>query len=249
MIDLIQSYWLYFLVGLYPKGPLGGLALTVLLAAAALALALPAGLVLGLARVSPYRALRWPITAVVFVVRGVPLLMVIFWAYFFLPSVTGVKADKFTTMLVALVFFDSVYLAEIVRAGIRGIPRGQFESARSLGFGYWDAMRLVVLPQALRHMLPSLVNQFVATIKETSLGYIIGLTEVSFIASQINTQVLTHASEVYGVLALTYFVLCFGLSRLAFWLERRLARREVGRRPLGAVSVSASVPAPVSVNA
>lgn len=232
MIQLVHDYWLYFLVGQYPKGPLGGLVLTVLLAAAALALALPFGLVLGIARVSPYRAVRWPVTAVVFVVRGVPLLMVIFWAYFFLPAVTGVKTEKFATMLIALVFFDSVYLAEIVRAGIRGIPRGQFEAARSLGFGYWGAMRRVVLPQALRHMLPSLVNQFVSTIKETSLGYIIGLTEVAFIASQINTQVLTRGTEVYGLLALTYFVLCFGLGRFAYWLERRLARRESGLRPV-----------------
>jgi polar amino acid transport system permease protein len=229
MTELIQTYWVYFLVGQYPNGPLGGLALTVSLAALALLLALPVGMALGLARVSPYRALRWPVTALVFVVRGVPLLMVIFWAYFFLPSVTGHKTEQFSTMLIALVVFDGVYLAEIVRAGIQGIPKGQFESARSLGLGYGRTMRWVILPQALRHMLPSLVNQFVATIKETSLGYIIGLTEVSFIAAQINTQVFTHATEVYAILALTYFSMCFGLSRLAYRLERRLARRAVHR--------------------
>jgi len=85
-------------------------------------------------------------------------------------------------------------------------------------------MRLVVLPQALRHMLPSLVNQFVSTIKETSLGYIIGLTEVSFIAAQINTQVFTMPMQVYLILGLTYFTLCLGLSRFAYWLDRRLNR-------------------------
>src|SRR5688572_25555710 len=111
MIELIETYWLYFLIGQYPNGPLGGLALTVLLASAALVLALPLGVVLGLARVSPYRALRWPVTALVFVVRGVPLLMVIFWAYFFLPSVTGYKTNQFGTMLIALVIFDAAYLA------------------------------------------------------------------------------------------------------------------------------------------
>ena len=230
MIELIHDYWLYFLVGQYPDGPLGGLALTVLLAALALVLALPLGIALGLARVSPFRAVRWPVTALVFGVRGIPLLMVIFWAYFFLPSVTGQKTDQFGTMLIALVLFDGVYLAEIVRAGIQGIPRGQVESARSLGLGYGAAMRLVVLPQALRHMLPSLINQFVATLKETSLGYIIGLTEVSFIAAQINAQVFTRGTEVYLLLAATYFVLCFGLSRCAYALERRLARREGARR-------------------
>lgn len=222
MLELIDTYWLYFLVGQYPQGPLGGLALTLLLAALALLLSMPLGLLLGLARISPLRWIRWPVTALVFVVRGVPLLMVVFWAYFFLPSVTGHKTDQFTTMLAALVIFDSAYLAEIVRAGVGAVPRGQWDSARSLGLGFMQALRWVVLPQALRHMLPSLVNQFVTTLKETSLGYIIGLTEVAFIAAQINTQVFTRSAEVYGLLALTFFVLCFSLSRVAGWIERRL---------------------------
>jgi polar amino acid transport system permease protein len=114
-----------------------------------------------------------------------------------------------------------------VRAGIQGVARGQFEGARALGLGYGLAMRRVILPQALRSMAPSLVNQFISTIKETSLGYIIGLTEASFIAAQINTQVFTRATQVYLLLGLTYFVLCFGLSRLAHLLERRLARRAI----------------------
>ena len=241
MIDLIQTYWLYFLVGQYPNGPLGGLALTVLLAALGLALALPIGLLLGLARVSPIAAIRWPVTVIVYVVRGMPLLMVIFWAYFFLPSVTGHKTEQFSTMLIALVIFDGAYLAEIVRAGIRGVPRGQFDTARALGLGYGRMMRLVVLPQALRSMLPSLVNQFISTIKATSLGYIIGLTEVSFIASQINTQVFTHATQVYFLLGLTYFVLCFGLSQFALFVERRLNRRAPARIVRSPGSPTASI--------
>jgi polar amino acid transport system permease protein len=230
MIELIQTYWLYFLIGQYPNGPLGGLALTVLLAALGLVLAFPLGLLLGLARISEHRALRWPVTALVFVVRGIPLLMVVFWAYFFLPSVTGHKTDQFTTMLIALVVFDGVYIAEIVRAGVRGIPDGQMQAARSLGFNRFGALRYVILPQALRHMLPSLVNQFVSTIKETSLGYIIGLTEVAFITTQINTQVFTKPVQVYATLALTYFVLCFGLSRVAYAMEKRLAQGNPGPR-------------------
>ena len=225
MIALIQDYWLYFLVGQYPNGPLGGLSLTVLLSGAALVLAMPLGLVLGVARVSPYRALAWPVAALVQVVRAVPLLLVVFWAYFFLPAVTGVKTGQASTMLMTLVLFDAVYLAEIVKAGINALPKGQLEGARSLGLSYGQALRLVILPQALRHVSPSLVSQLVATIKATSLGYIIGLSEVSFIATQVNTLVFTKAVEVYIVLALTYFILCFGLSRLAFLLERRLNRR------------------------
>ena len=228
MIELIQQYWLYFLVGQYPNGPLGGLALTLILATMGLLLSLPLGLVFGLMRVSPWAWVRVPVTAFIYLVRGMPLLMVVFWAYFFLPSVTGVKTDQFWTMLIALVIFDAAYLAEIVRAGIQGLPKGQMECARSLGLPYLKAMRSVVLPQALRNSLPSLVNQFISTIKETSLGYIIGLTEVSFIANQINTLTFTKPAEVFGILGLTYFVLCFGLSRLAHYVERRLARRGLG---------------------
>jgi len=236
MIELIQDYWLYFLVGQYPNGPLGGLTLTILLSAAALVLAMPLGLLLGVARVSPFRAVRWPVAALVQVVRAVPLLLVVFWAYFFLPAVTGVKTGQATTMLMTLVLFDAVYLAEIVKAGIQSLPKGQLEGARSLGLSYGQALRLVILPQALRHVSPSLVSQLVATIKATSLGYIIGLSEVSFIATQVNTLVFTKAVEVYIILAATYFILCFGLSRLAFLLERRLNRRSASAPALASVA-------------
>jgi polar amino acid transport system permease protein len=228
MLELIDTYWLYFLVGQYPDGPLGGLVLTILLSGAALVLAMPLGLLLGIARVSRRRAISLPVGAFVQLVRAVPLLLVLFWVYFFLPAVTGVKTSQAATMLIVLVVFDSVYLAEIVAAGIRALPKGQLESARSLGLGYGQSLRHVVLPQTLRHGLPSIVNQLVSTIKATSLGYIIGLSEVSFIATQINTLVFTRSVEVYLILALTYFLLCFGLSRLAFLLERRLQRRPVG---------------------
>jgi polar amino acid transport system permease protein len=219
MTESLATYGLYFLIGQFPNGPLGGLALTLLLGSCALVLALPLGVLLALARISRWRALRWPVTAVVYVVRGTPLLMVVFWAYFFLPALTGRKTGQFTTMLVALAVFNGAYLAEVVRAGIQGIPRGQSEAARSLGLSYVQTLRRILLPQALRNMLPSLVNQLVTTIKETSLGYIIGLQEVAFIASQVNSQVIVHPVAIYATLALTFFALCFGLSRLARRLE------------------------------
>jgi polar amino acid transport system permease protein len=227
LIELLKTYGVYFLVGQFPQGPLGGLALTVLLGLAALILALPLGILLALARLSRPRLLRWPVTAIIYIVRGTPLLMVVFWAYFFLPALTGQKTGQVTTMLAALVLFNGAYLAEVVRAGIQGIAHGQTEAARSLGLGYALTLRRIILPQALRNMLPSLVNQFVTTLKETSLGYIIGLQEVSFIASQVNSQVLVHPVAVYGALAFTFFALCFGLSRVAYALEKRLARRHL----------------------
>ena len=236
MLELCQHYCRYVLVGQGAKCPLGGLALTLILASLGLLLSLPLGLVFGLMRVSPYRWVRLPVTAFIYIVRGTPLLMVVFWAYFFLPSVTGIKTDQFWTMMIALVVFDAAYVAEIVSAGILGLPKGQMECARSLGLSYMKAMTSVVLPQALRNSLPSLVNQFISTIKETSLGYIIGLAEVTFIATQINSLVFTKPAQVFGILGLTYFVLCFGLSRLAFWIERRLERKGLGNRPQAKVA-------------
>ncbi|HEY9106974.1 MAG TPA: amino acid ABC transporter permease [Roseateles sp.] len=224
MSELIDTYWVYFLVGQYPHGPLGGLALTVLLATLGLVLALPLGVALGVARFSPLGWLHRPVTAWVWVIRGTPLLMVVFWAYFFLPVVTGHKTDQFNTMLIALVVFDAAYLAEIVHAGLQALPRGQLNAALSLGMSRPQALRLVMLPQATRHMLPSLVNQFVATIKETSLGTIIGLSELSYIANQINAQVLVKPVEVYLTLAGSYFVMCYGLTLAGRAAERHLAR-------------------------
>lgn len=219
MIGLLKTYWVYFLIGQFPQGPLGGLVLTLALGIAGMALALPVGVVLGLARLSRQPLLRWPITALIYVVRGTPLLMVVFWAYFFLPSIAGHRTGQFGTMLAALVLFDGTYLAEIVRAGIQGVPQGQLEAARSLGLSHLATMRHIVLPQALRNMLPSLVNQLVSTLKETTLGYIIGLPELSFIATQVNNQVLVHSFGIYALLGVAFFLLCFGLSRLAFALD------------------------------
>jgi polar amino acid transport system permease protein len=225
MWELIRNYTDFFLFGQYPSGPLGGLSLTLLLALSTLVLALPVGIVFMLCVVSPYPILRRPVAILLSIVRGLPLLMVIFWAYFLLPTLTGHDTGQFSTMLVALVIVDSAFLAEIFRAGIQGLPRGQMEAARSLGFPYGHAMRSVILPQAMRNMLPSVVNQLVSTIKETSLGYIISLPEISFISGEIGTEELRHAIGVYGILVLTYFVLCFGLSRFAYFLERHLGSR------------------------
>ncbi|MFT3906487.1 MAG: amino acid ABC transporter permease [Steroidobacteraceae bacterium] len=238
MMHLIETYGLYFLVGQYPNGPLGGLVLTLILASLGLLLALPLGVAFGLGRISPLRWIRWPVSALVLVVRSTPLLMVVFWAYFFLPSLTGVKTGQFSTMLIALVLFDGAFIAEIIRAGIQGLPPGQSEAARALGMSYFGALRYVVMPQALRAMLPSLVNQFVVTIKDTTLGYIIGLQELVFVTSQINSLEFTKPAQIYLICAATYFLLCFGLSRLAFWLERRLSASGSARR-----AAAAQVPA------
>ena len=222
MLQVLQDNWLLFLVGQYPHGPIGGLAMTLFMAVTALLLCFPFAIALALARLSPYRAQRLPATAIVHTVRGLPLIMFIFWTYFFSPLIIGRAVGGVETLVIALVVYEAAYLSEIIRAGIEGLPKGQVEAARALGLGYVATTFRVVLPQALHNMLPSMVSQFVSTIKETSLGYVISAHEITFAAAQVNNVLLTKPFEVYGILALTYFTLCFALTSLARFIERRI---------------------------
>lgn len=228
MIDILRDNWTLLLIGQYPHGPLGGIVLTILLSLSALVIAFPLGILVALARISPFTVLRAPATALVYMVRGIPLLMVIFWVYFLVPVLTGYPVTGFVTMLCALVIYDSAYLGEIIRAGIEGLPKGQAEASRALGMSYLKTMRAVILPQALYNVVPSMVTQFVSTIKETSLGYIINVQEISFAADQINNRLLTKPFSVYLILALSYFALCYALTQLAQYLERRVTRKRAG---------------------
>lgn len=229
MFDLLRDYGMFFLVGQYPNGPLGGIAMTVLVSVCALVLAFPLGILMGICQVSPCRFVRLPVSTLVYLLRATPLLMIIFWIYFLLPLWLGGTPDQFSTVLVSLVVFEAAYISVIVQCGIKGLAKGQMESARALGFPYRQAMALVVLPQVLKNMLPSLVGEFVSIIKLTSLGYVVGLSESTFVAEQVNAQTITMPAEVYAVLGLSYFVMCFGMTRFSYWLERHLStNRMVG---------------------
>lgn len=228
IFDILRDNWLLLLVGQYPNGPLGGICATLILSVLGIVLAFPVSVALALARLSPWRALRWPTTVLVYVVRGVPLLMVILWVYFLLPLLTGTEISGFTTMLCTLVIYEGAYLSEVVRAGIQALPKGQTETARALGHSHLGTMAFVILPQALYNMLPSMLSQFISTIKETTLGYVINVQELTFAANQINNQLLTKPFQVFFILAMTYYVVCFSLTQLAQWLERRVAHKRLG---------------------
>lgn len=239
MLDILYTYGMLLLVGNYPNGPLGGLVLTLILSVLGILLAFPLSVVLALLRTSPWPLLRAPAIAVIYVVRGLPLIMFIFWAYFGIPALLGRNVSGFTTMLAALVIYESAYLAEVIRAGIEALPKGQVEAARSTGLTHFQTQRLIVLPQALYNMLPSMLSQFISTIKETSLGYVISVQELTFAANQVNGMLLTQPFEVYTLLALTYFALCFLLTRGVGWIERLVRRR----RPSDPVEVKFIEPA------
>ena len=230
LFTILRDNWLLLLVGQYPKGPLGGLACTMILSVLGIALAFPASVLVALARLSKWRILNWPATALVYGARGIPLLLIILWVYFLVPVLIGRDVTGFTTMVVTLVLYESAFLAEVVRAGILALPSGQMEAARALGHGYLGAMWHVILPQALYNMLPSMLSQFVSTIKETTLGYVINVPELTFAANQVNNQLLTKPFHVFFLLAVIYFVLCWSLTELAGWLERRIATKRMGAR-------------------
>lgn len=228
IISILRDNSTLLLIGQYPHGPLGGLAITFLLSVFGLLLAFPLSVGVALARLSPFAWLRWPATILVYLVRGVPLIMFIFWVYFFVPLLIGQTVSGFTTMLVTLVIYQAAYLAEIIRAGIEGLPKGQTEAARAVGLSYLQTTFKVILPQALYNMVPAMVSQFVSTIKETSLGYVISVNELTFAGNQINSTLLTKPFEVFIILASIYFVLCFSLTQLARHLERRISNKRVG---------------------
>jgi polar amino acid transport system permease protein len=237
--SILRDNWVLLLIGQYPNGPLGGLAITLLLSIAGLLLAFPVSVLLAVARVSPLRFVRAPATVIIYVVRGVPLVMFIFWVYFFVPLLIGRTVSGFTTMLVTLVIYEAAYLAEVIRAGIEGLPKGQMEASRALGMSYLQTTFKVILPQALYNMLPAMVSQFVSNIKETSLGYVISVNELTFAANQINSTLLTKPFPVFILLAVIYFVLCFMLTRLARALEKRIAARRTAGGPAAAAPLTA----------
>ncbi|MBY5778977.1 amino acid ABC transporter permease [Rhizobium leguminosarum bv. viciae] len=239
MIAIVQDYWLLLLIGQYPNGPLGGLANTLILSALSIALAFPVSILFALARLSRSPLLRWPVTALVYFTRGVPLLMLILWSYFLVPLLTGADVPSFVTMLTTLVVYQSAFLSEVVRAGIVALGPGQMDAGRALGHGYLGAMRFIILPQALYNMIPSIISTFVSTIKDTTLGYVINVPDLTFAASQVNNQLLTQPFQVFLILAIVYFAICWTLTYFANRLERSITRRRAGLSSLPSAALVA----------
>lgn len=222
IFTILQDNGMLFLMGQYPQGPLGGILCTLLISLLAVIFAFPIGVLLGVARLSPFRWISWPAAGWVYILRGIPLLMVVFWTYFCVPLLIGRNISGFSTMLCTLVIYESAYIAEIVRGGIQALPSGQYEAARALGMGHIKAFRMVILPQALYNTLPSLVSQLVSIIKDSTLGYVISVPELTYAANQVNNQLLTKPFQVFAIVALGYYIICYSLTWLANRLEAHI---------------------------
>src|SRR5574341_746425 len=165
--------------------------------------------------------LALPATIYVEFFRGVPLVMVIFWFWFILPALAGKALPEYTVALIAFVVFEAAYLAEIVRAGIQSVSRGQVEAATATGLTGAQTMSQVILPQALRNMIPAVVTQFIVLLKDTSLASIIGYVDLTKAAQIVNNREI-RPFELYLFIAVIYWLCSYGMSRYARALQRRL---------------------------
>ena len=211
----------YLLWGAYPDGALGGAALTALLSIGSALAAALLGLVLGVALYLCRGAAASALTFILGFLRAIPVLMLIFWSYFLLPIVFHVDVPGIFSVMCALSLIGGAYLAHAVHAGIAGIAKGQWEAGLSLGLTRAGVLRHIVLPQALRMMMPSFINQWVSLIKDTSLAYIVGVGELSFVAAQVNSRTMIYPAEIFIFIGAIYFVLCSTLDGLALLAARR----------------------------
>lgn len=202
------------------KALLSGLQKTLILTLISFILALAVGIIFGLFSVAPVKPLRMLSAFYVDVIRGIPLLVLAFFIFFGIPNITGNPMNEYVAGVITLTLNASAYIAEIVRGGVGAVPVGQMEAARSLGFSYTKTMRKIVLPQAIKIMIPSFVNQFVISLKDTTILSAIGLIELLQTSKIIVARTL-QSSEVYLITAIIYLVIITLLTRLAKVLERR----------------------------
>jgi len=241
----LKKYFLIFLLFIYPiiglklisggdfglkyveTGAWGGLSLTFIVSAFALILCFPIGMFLALGRRSSLPAIRYTSIGFIELWRGVPLITVLFMSAvmfpMFLPD--GTYVDKLIRVLIAITLFEAAYMAEVIRGGLQALPKGQYEAAKSLGMGYWRMHFLIILPQALKLVIPGIANTFLALVKDTPLIFVVGLLELAGMVNlaKTNPKWLGMAMEGYVFAGLVFWVICYAMSRYSQNLEKKLS--------------------------
>jgi polar amino acid transport system permease protein len=205
-----------------------GALMTLFLTGSSVGIGLVAGLFLGLAKLSSRPWLRIPATVFVEVFRDIPLLVLLLWIFYCLPILTGLKIDIIESAILGISIHASAYLAEVYRAGIQSVDRGQMESARSLGMSFWQGMQRIVLPQAVRRMIPPFLNVTADFMKASALASVVGVWELLRQASNLIANTW-RPLEAYTAVAVTYLLIIYPVVWLTGYLERRLARRVAAR--------------------
>ncbi len=240
-----KKYILIFLLFVYPviglkvisggdfglkyveTGAWGGLSLTFIVSAFALILCFPIGMFLALGRRSQLPAIRYTSIGFIELWRGVPLITVLFMSAvmfpMFLPD--GTYVDKLIRVLIAITLFEAAYMAEVIRGGLQALPKGQYEAAKSLGMGYWRMHFLIILPQALKLVIPGIANTFLALVKDTPLIFVVGLLELAGMVNlaKTNPKWLGMAMEGYVFAGLVFWIICYAMSRYSQNLEKKLS--------------------------
>ncbi|WP_158379818.1 amino acid ABC transporter permease [Candidatus Williamhamiltonella defendens] len=220
--SVIAENWRYLLYGGYPDGPLGGAALTLWISILAGIASSVFGVVWGICLVLSRGICYGILSAVLGFFRAIPVIMLIFWIYFLLPIAFGWEIPKITTVVCGLSLITSAYLAHAVKSGIVAVGQGQWSAGLSLGLNSWQILRFIILPQVLRVMYPSFVNQWISLIKDTSLSYIVGVNELTFLATQVNNRTMVYSMEIFLFVGLIYFILCCILDfSVNFFLKKR----------------------------
>jgi len=205
----------------------GGLALTLIVSIFAIIFCFPLGVFLAMGRRSELPVIRYFSVGFIELWRGVPLITVLFMAAnmfpLFLPE--DIFLDKLIRCIIGIILFEAAYMAEVVRGGLQSLPKGQYEAAKSIGMGYWRMHLLVILPQALKIVIPGIANTFIALFKDTPLIFIVGLLELLGMIdlAKTNPKWLGFATEGYVFAALVYFIFCYSMSRYSQRLEKRLS--------------------------
>jgi general L-amino acid transport system permease protein len=208
-------------------GAWGGLSLTFIVSAFALIFCFPIGVFLALGRRSDLPAIKYSSIGFIELWRGVPLITVLFMSAvmfpMFLPD--GTFMDKLMRVIIAITLFEAAYMAEVVRGGLQALPRGQYDAAKSLGMGYWRMHFLIILPQALKLVIPGIANTFLALVKDTPLIFVVGLLELAGMIglAKTNPKWLGMAAEGYVFAAFVFWVICFSMSRYSLNLEKKLS--------------------------
>ncbi|MCT6822196.1 MAG: amino acid ABC transporter permease [Lactobacillus apis] len=201
---------------------LKGLAVTLYISLVSIVLSFILGSVLGIIRYSKIKYISAAVGFVIDLVRNLPLLLIIFFTYFGMPKI-GYRPSAITSAIIAMTIFESSMLAEIVRSGIQSVSEGQMEGARSTGMSFVQALWYIILPQAYRHMIPTIIGQFVSLIKDTSLATIIVVPELMQHAQVIYGQNANYIVPMFAALTLLYFIICFTLSMAGSYLHKHMA--------------------------
>ena len=243
--EKLKKYFILFLVFVFPflgiklisggsfgleyveSAAWGGLSLTFIISAFAILFCFPIGVILALGRRSTLPAIKYISIGFIELWRGVPLITVLFMSAvmfpMFLPD--GTFIDKLIRVLIAITLFEAAYMAEVVRGGLQALPKGQYEAAKSLGMGYWRMNALIILPQALKLVIPGIANTLLALVKDTPLIFVVGLMELAGMIglAKTNPKWLGMAMEGYVFAGLVFWVICYAMSRYSQNLEKKLS--------------------------